>query len=67
MKKKCEKALSRARKKGFDHGFNTAKMIFADIVASLIEKHQRELEALNSELILGTEEEEDEDEQRLDS
>ena len=67
MKKKCEKALSRARKKGFDHGFNTAKMIFADIVASLIEKHQRELEALNSELILGTEEEEDEDEQRLDT
>lgn len=68
--KRCDKALRKAyrkgRKEGFDHGFNTAKMIFADIVASLIEKHQRELEALNSELILGTEEE-DEDEQRLDS
>ncbi len=66
MKKKCEKALSRARKKGFDHGFNTAKMIFAEVVAALKIEHRKELEALNSELILGTEEE-DEDEQRLDT
>lgn len=71
MKKKCEKALSRARKKGFDHGFKMAKAVFSEVaaamIADLIEKHQREIEALNSELILGTEEEEDEDEQRLDS
>ena len=57
--KKCEKALRRARKKGFDHGFNTAKMIFAEIVANLIEKHRIEIEELNSQLILGEEEDHD--------
>lgn len=71
MKKKCEKALSRARKKGFDQGFKMAKMIFAEAAAMMIEdvkmEYQRDIEALNSELILGTEEEEDEDEQRLDT
>ena len=57
MKRKCEKALS--------------KMIFAEAAAMMIEdvkmEYQRKIEALNSELILGTEEEEDEDEQRLDT
>jgi len=63
MKKNCEKALRRARKKGFDQGFKMAKGIFADVaaamIADLIEQHQREIEALNSELILGQEEDED--------
>jgi len=57
MKKKCEKALRRAyrkgRKDGFDHGFNTAMMIYTEIAADL----KREIEELNSELILGQEEE----------
>lgn len=74
--KRCDKALRKAyrkgRKDGFDHGFNTAKMIFAEAAAMMIEdvkmEYRREIEALNSELILATEEEgEDEDEQRLDS
>ena len=60
MKKKCEKALRRARQEGFDHGFNTAKMVFSEIVATLVEKYRREIEALNSEIILGEEEEDDE-------
>lgn len=73
MKKKCEKALRHARQKGFDQGFNMAKAVFSEVaaamIADLIEKHQREIEALNSELILGQDEEgeEDEDEQRLDT
>ena len=61
MKKKCDKAIRRAyskgREEGFDHGFKTAKMLFSDITASL----KREIEELNSELILGGEEEEVDD------
>ena len=61
MKKKCDKAIRRAyskgREEGFDHGFKTAKMLFSDITASL----KREIEQLNSELILGGEEEEEDD------
>ena len=57
MKKKCEKALSRARKKGFDHGFEVAKMIYNEIATDL----KREIEQLNSELILGEEEKDDAD------
>jgi len=57
MKKRCEKALRRAyrkgRKDGFDHGFNTAMMIYNEITADL----KREIEELNSEIILGGEEE----------
>ena len=56
MKKKCDKALRRAyrkgRKDGFDHGFNTAKMIYEAIVV----EQQRAIEQLNTELILGEEE-----------
>ena len=59
MKKKCDKAIRRAyrkgREEGFDHGFKNAKMLFSDMTASL----KREIEELNSELILGEEEEED--------
>ena len=60
MKKKCDKALRRAyrkgRKDGFDHGFAVANAVHAEITAELI----KDIEALNSELILGLEEEEDE-------
>lgn len=56
MKKK-KKAYLKGRKDGFDHGFNTAKMIFAAIVADLL----RQKEELNNEIILGEEEEENGD------
>lgn len=63
MKKKCDKAIRRAyskgREDGFDHGVNVTKMIYSEMTAELIRKHQREIEQLNSELILGEEEEED--------
>lgn len=53
--KRCDKALRKAyrkgRKDGFDHGFNTAKMIYNEIATDL----KREIEQLNSELILGEE------------
>lgn len=53
--KRCDKALRKAyrkgRKDGFDHGFNVAKMIYNEIAVDL----KRELEQLNSELILGEE------------
>ena len=56
MKNKIRKALRRAyrkgRKEGFDKGFNTAKMVFEEIAVA----QQREIEKLNSELILGEEE-----------
>lgn len=64
--KRCDKALRKAyrkgRKDGFDHGFNVAKMIFSEIEADLIIENnkkvddlKKEIEALNSELILGEE------------
>ncbi len=53
--KRCDKALRKAyrkgRKDGFDHGFNVAKMIYNEVAADL----KREIEQLNSELILGEE------------
>lgn len=53
--KRCDKALRKAyrkgRKDGFDHGFEVAKMIYNEIAADL----KREIEQLNSELILGEE------------
>lgn len=59
MKKKCDKALRRAyrkgRKDGFDHGFAVANAVHAEITAELI----KDIEALNSELILGIEEEDE--------
>lgn len=60
MKKRCEKALRRAyrkgRKDGFDHGFNLANMIHSAVTAELIRQHQQEIEQLNTELIMGEEE-----------
>lgn len=56
MKKK-KKAYLKGRKDGFDHGFNVAKMIFADIVVDLL----RQKEELNNEIILGEEEEDNGD------
>lgn len=55
IKKALRKAYRRGRKDGFDHGFNTAKMIYEQIAV----EQQRAIEQLNSELILGEEEEED--------
>ena len=61
MKRKCEKAIRRAYHKGreesFDHGINVAKMIYNEIVVAL----KQEIEALNSEIIVNNNEEEDED------
>lgn len=61
MKKKLQKALRRAyrkgRKDGFDHGFNTAMMIYNEVAADL----KREIEELNSEIILGEEDEDAEE------
>ena len=51
-KKREKKAYHKGRKEGFDKGFNTAKMIFEEIAIA----QQREIEKLNSELILGEEE-----------
>ena len=54
--KRCDKAIRKAyrkgRKEGFDRGFNTARMIFQEVAVN----QQREIEKLNSELILGQEE-----------
>ena len=62
MNKHCEKEIRRAyrkgRKEGFDHGFALANAIHADITAELI----KDIEELNSEIILGQEEEEVDDE-----
>lgn len=59
MKKRCDKAIRRAytkgHKDGFDHGFNTARMIYSEIAAQL----RRDLEQMNSELILGEEEDDE--------
>ena len=59
MKQKIKKALRRAyhkgRKEGFDKGFAVAKMIFEEIAVA----QQIEIEKLNSELILGEEEEDE--------
>lgn len=61
MKKKCDKAIRRAyrkgRKDGFDKGIAVAQMIYNKIAVDL----KRQLEELNSELILGEEEQDDGD------
>ena len=66
MNKHCEKEIRRAyrkgRKDGFDHGMAVANAIYAEVTADLIAQHQQEIEALNSEIILGQEEEEGDDE-----
>lgn len=48
-KKKIKEAYHRGREEGFDKGLQVAKMIYADAVADLV----REVERLNSEIILG--------------
>ena len=48
-KKKIKKAYYRGREEGFDKGLQVAKMIYAEAVADLV----REVERLNSEIILG--------------
>ena len=61
MNKKCKKAVRKAyhkgREKGFDHGFNVAKMLYNEIAVDL----KRQIEELNSEIIVKISEEEDED------
>ena len=62
-KKKLKKAYRKGRKEGFDHGFNTAKMIFTEIAVEQEKKLMElrvQIEELNNEIILGEEEEEDE-------
>ena len=58
--KRCDKALRKAyrkgRKDGFDHGFNVAKMIYNEVATDL----KREIEQLNSEIILGEEDDDGE-------
>lgn len=60
MKKKCDKAIRRAyrkgRKQGFDKGFNLAQTIYAAMVADLI----RTIEELNTEIIMNEEDNQDE-------
>lgn len=51
MGKKAKKAYQRGRKEGFDKGFKVAQMIYNDIAVDL----KRQIEALNSEIILGEE------------
>lgn len=51
IKKKLKKAYRKGRKEGFDHGFNTAKMIYNAIAVDL----KRQIEELNTELIMGEE------------
>ena len=55
IKKKIRKAYRKGRREGFDKGFAVAKMVFEEIAIA----QQREIEKLNSELILGEEEEDD--------
>lgn len=61
-KKKIKKAYYRGREEGFDKGLQVAKMIYADAVADLV----REVERLNSEIILGDEDGLSEDDSESD-
>lgn len=60
--KRCDKALRKAyrkgRKDGFDRGFNTARMVYEEMAV----QQQREIERLNSEIILGGEDNDGEEE-----
>ena len=63
-KKAIRKAYRRGRKEGFDKGFNTARMIFEAVTADAVGKAvdlKLQIEEMNSEFILGDEEEEVED------
>lgn len=56
---KKKKAYLKGREEGFDKGFNTAKMIFEAVTADAVQKAidlKKEIEELNSELIIGEEE-----------
>jgi len=55
VKKEIRKAYLKGREEGFDKGFHTAKMIFEEIAIA----QKIEIEKLNSELILGEEEEDE--------
>ena len=55
IEKKIRKAYHKGREEGFDKGFAVAKMIFEEIAVA----QQIEIEKLNSELILGEEEEDE--------
>jgi len=62
MNKKEKKAYRKGRKEGFDKGFNTAKMIFEAVAVDAIQKAidlKIQIEEMNSEFILGDEEEDD--------
>ena len=48
-RKKIEGAYYKGREEGFDHGLNTAKMVYNDIVVDL----KRQIEELNTEIIDG--------------
>ena len=61
-KKKIRKAYYQGREEGFDKGLAVAKMIYADAVADLV----REVERLNSEIILGEDDELSEDDTESD-
>ena len=56
MKKKERKAYYKGREEGFDRGLNVAKMVYAEVAADLVRENDalhREIEKLNSEIILG--------------
>lgn len=55
-KKAIKKAYRRGRKAGYDHGFRLARWIYAEIAAS----YKAEIERLNTEIIMGKEEDADE-------
>ena len=55
IKRAIRKAYRKGRKEGFDKGFSVARMVYEMIAVDL----RRQLEKLNSEIILGEEEEED--------
>jgi len=55
-KKKIKRAYYKGREEGFDRGLNVAKMVYADAVAEIVLENDalhREIEKLNSEIILG--------------
>ena len=55
MKKALRRAYRKGRKDGFDHGLAVAQMIYNEIVIEL----KRQLEELNTELIMGEEEDDE--------
>ena len=55
--KLLQECYLKGRKEGFDHGFNVAKMVYTDVANDL----KRQVEELNSEIIFGKQEEDDDD------